>query len=136
MTWRGSLVRIASYEVEQLRRRLGEIMERRAEAEFRIAILDAEAESEAHHAATDVEAGWYRVGYIEGWRARRASAEAELKSLELEEEGARDGLSHAFEELKKYEQVAETARTADLKEQAKREGAEMDELGARRATRG
>ena len=135
MTWRGSLVRIASYEVEQLRRRLGEILDRRAEQEMKIALLHAEQEAESQHAAVDAEAGWYRLGYLESWRARRDAAAAELVALEAEESGARDGLAYAFEELKKYELLAENARVAAVKAEAKRETAEMDELGARRAAR-
>ena len=62
------------------------------------------------------------------WRRRLIDA------LEAEERGARDALAQAFEEQKKYEQVAETARTLELKETARRESAAMDELGLRKAS--
>ena len=45
-TWAQSLIRISNYEVETLQKRLAEIAERRAGAELRIAVLDAEAEGE------------------------------------------------------------------------------------------
>ena len=133
MSWRGSLVKIASYEVEQLRKRLGGSVERRAEAEVALALLHAEAEAEARHAEIDAEAGWYRLGYLDGWRARRDGAEAEIAALTAEETGARDAVAQAFETLKKYEQVAESARAASVKAEAQRETVILDELGARRA---
>ena len=51
----------------------------------------------------------------------------------MEEQGARDALSEAFEALKKYEQVAESARLAQVKEALRRETAALDELGLRKA---
>jgi len=56
--------------------------------------------------------------------------------MAIEEEGARDALALAFEEQKKYEQVAESMRLAQVKETAKRETAALDELGLRRVAAG
>jgi flagellar FliJ protein len=53
----------------------------------------------------------------------------------LEERGARDALAQAFEEQKKYEQIAEQQRLLGLKEEARQETAALDELGLRRAAR-
>jgi flagellar FliJ protein len=50
-----------------------------------------------------------------------------------EEAGVRDALTEAFETLKKYEQVAETSRLAQVRETARRENAVLDEMGLRRA---
>ena len=44
--WANSLIRISNYEVETLQKRLAEITARRASAEVRMAVLDAEAEVE------------------------------------------------------------------------------------------
>ena len=43
--WAQSLIRISNYEVETLQKRLADINERRAAAEMKLAVLDAEA----HH---------------------------------------------------------------------------------------
>ena len=134
MGWRDSLVRLADYEVEQLRIRLAEIIERRVTAEMQLAMLHAEAEAELHRAATDAEAGWYRLGYLEGWRGRRDWAQTQIAAIGAEEAGARDALARAFEELKKYEQLKESALIAERKVEARLETAELDELGSRRAT--
>ena len=92
--WAQSLIRISNYEVETLQKRLAEITARRATAEMRVAVLEAE------------------------------------------EEGARDALTGAFEELKKFEHVAETTRLNRLIAAGKRETAAFDELGLRRRAAG
>jgi hypothetical protein len=52
--------------------------------------------------------------------------------MDAEEEGARDALTSAFEELKKFEHVAEMTRLNAAIEAGKRETAAFDELGLRR----
>ena len=131
--WRASLVKLAGFEVEQLRKRLMAVLDRRADAELRQALLEAEAEGESRRLASDAEAGWYRLAYLEGWRARRDGLKAELLALDGEEAGARDALSRAFEELKKYEQIEEDARQVAVRAAARLETAALDELGSRRA---
>ena len=135
MNWSKSLVKLSTYEVETHQKRLGEIVARKAQAEARLEVLRSEGEDEALHARTDAAAGWYQIGYLEGLRMRKAKVQAEIDAIALEELGARDALSHAFEEQKKYEQVVEAARRAEAKEQARRETAMLDEMGLRRAAR-
>lgn len=130
--WAQSLIRISNYEVETLQKRLAEIAERRAGAELRIAVLDAEAEGERNRARMDAEAGMMLGAYLNGWKSRKAAAEGDLSVLDAEEAGAHDALTGAFEELKKFEHVAETTRLNQLIALAKRETAAFDELGLRK----
>ena len=130
--WAQSLIRISNYEVETLQKRLAEITERRANAEIRIAVLDAEAQNERDRARMDAEAGMMLGAYLNGWKSRKAKAEGDLTVLDAEEAGARDALTGAFEELKKFEHVAETTRLNKLLAVAKRETAAFDELGLRK----
>ena len=74
--------------------------------------------------------------YLNGWKARKAQAEGDLSVLDAEEAGARDALTGAFEELKKFEHVAETTRLNKLTAAAKREAAAYDEMGLRRRAEG
>lgn len=127
-----SLIRISTHEVETLQKRLAEIVDRRTQREMQLAVIEAEAEAELHRARTDAEAGWYLIGFREGIRQRKATVQAELDAIALEEAGARDALGEAFEALKKYEHVQTIARTAARKETARRETAALDELGLRR----
>nr|WP_314436799.1 flagellar FliJ family protein [uncultured Brevundimonas sp.] len=130
--WAQSLIRISNYEVETLQKRLAEIAERRSQAEIRLAVLDAEAENERNRARMDAEAGMMLGAYLNGWKSRKAAAEGDLNVLDAEEAGARDALTGAFEELKKFEHVAETTRLNQLVALAKRETAAFDELGLRK----
>jgi flagellar FliJ protein len=71
---------------------------------------------------------------MKGWRVVREQLNEQIAALAIEEAGARDALSKAFEELKKFEHVAEVARLAEAKEEARRESAAMDEMGLRQAS--
>jgi flagellar FliJ protein len=133
MKWADSLIRIAKHEVETLQKRVGEITERRLASERRLKAMHAEAQDEAQRARTDPDASWYQAGYMKGWRVMREQLIEQIAALTVEETGARDALSLAFEELKKFEHVAEVARLAERREEAKRESAALDEIGLRNA---
>lgn len=130
--WAQSLIRISNYEVETLQKRLAEITARRASAEMRLAVLDAEAEVEQERARQDVEAGMMLQAYLNGWKLRKSAAETDVAEIDAEEIGARDALTGAFEELKKFEHVAETTRLNAMIAAGKRETAAFDEMGLRR----
>jgi flagellar export protein FliJ len=130
--WAQSLIRISNYEVETLQKRLAEVSARRATAEMRLAVLDAEVEVERERARLDADANMMLAAYLNGWKARRAAAESDLSVIDAEEAGARDALTGAFEELKKFEHVAETTRLNKLIAIAKGETAAFDELGLRK----
>ena len=134
MKWAQSLIRIAKHEVETLQKRVAEITARRVACEQRLQAMHAEADAEAQRARTDPDAGWHLASYMKGWRVMREQLVQQIAALGAEEAGARDALSKAFEELKKFEHVAEMARLAEAKEQAKRESAAMDEMGLRKAS--
>ena len=131
-TWAQSLIRISNYEVETLQKRLAEITARRTSTEMRLAVLDAEAEVERERSRHDSDAGLLLSAYLDGWKARKAAAHSDLVELDAEEAGARDALTAAFEELKKFEHVAEATRLNQLAAAARRETAAFDELGLRR----
>lgn len=130
--WAHSLIRISNYEVETLQKRLAEIAARKAQGEMRLAVLDAEAEAEHDRARRDTDAGLMLGAYLNGWKSRKGTAEADLTVLDAEEEGARDALTSAFEELKKFEHVAEQTRLNAIIAANKRETAAFDEMGLRR----
>lgn len=130
--WAQSLIRISNYEVETLQKRLAEITARRASAEMRIAVLAAEAEIEQERARGDADAAMMLQAYLSGWKLRKVAAESDVSVIDVEEEGARDALTGAFEELKKFEHVAEVTRLNAVIAAGKRETAAFDELGLRR----
>ena len=132
MSWMESLIKLADLEVETLQKRLKEIAERRAAIELMLVSLDREGRQESTRAKQDAQAGWYLIGFREGLKARRAKLDADLNACGLEEQGARDALATAFENQKKYETLAQTARTTALRAAARRESAALDEIALRR----
>lgn len=135
MSWSQSLIKLATYEVETRQKRLAEIRDRKTVAEMKLAMLEAEGLAEMGRADAEPVAGLYRAAFMAALRERKAAAQAEIRAIEIEEQGARDALAGAFEEQKKYEQVAEQARLLELKARSRRETAAMDELGLRKAAR-
>jgi flagellar FliJ protein len=135
MSWQDSLIKLATYDVEMRQQQLSEIMGRLTDVQTRMRVLIAEGEAEAKHAERDAEAGWYLAGYAEGLKIRKAALQAQIDAIQAEERGARDALAQAFEEQKKYEQVAESARVAEAKEVRRKESAELDEVGMQAARR-
>lgn len=133
MSWAASLIKLSTYEVEILQKRLSSIQERRTAAEERLTALDEEGATEAERARVDAEHGWYQLGFLEGLRLRKAKVRAEIEEIKAEEAGARDALSQAYEEQKKYEHVAENIRVAKVKALDRLEAAQMDEMGLRKA---
>jgi flagellar FliJ protein len=125
--WADSLIRISNHEVETLQKRLADVVERRQAAEMKVATIDAESELEAMQAQGDVEAGWYMIGFRQGSKIRRDQLLLEIDQILIEEAGARDALALAFENLKKYEHVAEAAKVAKAKLVGKLETAALDE---------
>jgi flagellar protein FliJ len=134
VSWAQSLIKLSSYEAEVLQKRLSEIVDRRVAAELKLAMLH-EGEAEDAFSAEEAETDLYRAGFHDGLRLRKAQAQAAIDVILLEEQGARDALSEAFETQKKYEHIAENIRVVERKELGRREVSALDELGLRRASR-
>ncbi|HEV2530640.1 flagellar FliJ family protein [Phenylobacterium sp.] len=135
MSWSESLIKLATYEVETLQKRLAEVRDRKTGAELKLALLEAEGQAEMSRADDDPMSGIYKTTFLEALRTRKADARAAIAELEIEEQGARDALAEAFEAQKKYEHVAEQARLMERKAEAKRETTALDELGLRKVAR-
>jgi flagellar FliJ protein len=134
--WAHSLIKLSTYEVETLQKRLAEIADERRVLEMRLATLDAEGQAEQAAAANDPQAGWNIVRYLEALGARKETVREQLRQVELAEQGARDALAQAFETQKKYEHIAEQARVLAVREAGRRETAQLDELGLRKVANG
>ena len=132
MSWADSLIKLSTYEAEVLQKRLAEIVDRRVACELRLAMLEAEGEAEAAFSAQEAAAGIYRAGFFEGLKVRKAKVQSEIDVILIEEAGARDALSEAFEAQKKYEHIAENLRVEARKQQGRIEAAALDELGLRK----
>ena len=134
--WAQSLIKLSTYEVETLQKRLADIADQRTQVEMRLAMLHAEGQAEQAAAAQDPQHGWRIVGYLDALKVRMDLVRQDLYLILIEEQGARDALAKAFETQKKYEQVAEQAQVLAVKQAGRVESAQMDELGLRRAAGG
>jgi flagellar FliJ protein len=135
MSWAQSLIKLTTYEVENLQKRLSEIANRRAREELKLAVLVAGGQAETARAGADPTFGYQLLAYLEALKGRKAAVQAEINMLEVEEQGARDALAQAYEQQKKYEHIAEQARLLERKEADRREAAAMDEMGLRKSAR-
>ena len=133
MKWADQLIKLSNFELELLQTRLADVVDRRTRAELKLAVLVAGGEAEIALARTDPEAARSLGAYTEGLKQRKAAVQREIDLAATEEQGAREALGEAFEKLKRYEHVAETARVAQARESARRETAAFDEMGQRRA---
>lgn len=131
MSWAQSLIRIRSFEIETLRKRLAGILEQRYAAEQRLGDLDQEADHEMRHAKADPTVAFCLPAFRVGWTARRRDAAAQLNAVQLQEQGCRDALTDAFSDLKKIEAVASGQEVAEARSIAQRETAELNELALR-----
>ena len=136
MSWAQSLIKLSTYEVETLQKRLAEIADQRIQVEMRLATLHAQGQAEQALAAQDPQNGWRIVSYMDALRVRMDAVRHDLYLIQIEEQGARDALAKAFETQKKYEQVAEQQDVLAVKKAGRLENAQMDELGLRRASGG
>jgi flagellar FliJ protein len=133
MRWADQLIKLSNFELEMLQTRLAEVVGRREAAELKLAVLVAQGEAEIALARRDPEMAWNIGAFSEALKQRKFLAQNAIDAVAAEEAGARDAIAEAFETLKKYEQVAETARLAAVREESRRETAAFDELGLRRA---
>jgi flagellar export protein FliJ len=129
--WAKSLIRLSTYEVETLQKRLADVVTRRTHTEMKIATLDAQYELECVRAAADAMLAHNLASYKQGHKLRREGHQAELDLIVREEEGVRDQLSYAFEDLKKFEHVAEITQLRRIAAEKKAENAAMDEVALR-----
>ena len=129
--WAKSLIRLSTFEVETLQKRLAEVVTRRTHCEMKIATLDAEFEVECVKAANDVALQPHLSAYRHGFGLRRDACVAELDIVVREEDGVRDALSEAFESLKKFEHVAEMTHLRRVAADKKIDDAAMDEVARR-----
>jgi len=129
--WVKPLIRLSTYEVETMQKRLSEVVARRTTMEMRLATLDAEREVEVMRSDKDHELAAHMPSYHAGWKVRYAQANQELELVMAEENGIRDELTRAFEDLKKFEHVAEVTKLKQMALQAKLENAAFDEAALR-----
>lgn len=124
-----NLIRLHEWNVDEKRRKLGELLRLQDELEQQLRDLDGEHEREKQAAAGDpTGAGLTYPAYAKAVRQRRANLLDSIAQMEFVINYARDELSEAYQELKKYETVDKNRQRRYELEQNRREQIMLDEV--------
>lgn len=124
-----NLIRLHEWNVDEKRRKLGELLRLQDELQEQLKQLDAEHDREKVAAAADpVGAGLTYPAYAEGVRQRRENLVDSIEQMDTVIGFARDELSEAYQELKKYETVERNRQRRYELEQARRDQIMLDEV--------
>ena len=125
-----TLIRINEWTVDERRRELGARLKELDDLEAALDRLEKEVVDEQRAAAARPEiAGFLYGAYAGSVIHRREQFQLASKSKEQEVSVAREALSDAYRELKKYEVFHENQQRMEAEEQARKDQAELDELG-------
>ncbi|MCR4377449.1 MAG: flagellar export protein FliJ [Rhodospirillales bacterium] len=124
-----SLIRLHEWNVDEKRRKLGELLRLQAELINQIKRLDEEHIREKEAATLDpTGAGITYPNYAHHVRQRRANLQGSIEQMEIVIGHARNELQEAYQELKKYETVEKGRLRRYELEQARREQILLDEV--------
>jgi flagellar protein FliJ len=127
-----TLIRLNEWSVDQKRRKLGDLLRLidGFEAELEKLEQDLVIEQAAAGAAPN-EAGFLYGYYADRVINRRAIIQMSAQQLEKDANEAREEVSQAYRELKKFKTALEARKTSEKAELAKKEQSELDEVGIR-----
>ncbi|MEO5337308.1 MAG: flagellar export protein FliJ [Magnetospirillum sp. WYHS-4] len=125
-----NLIRLHEWQVDEKRRRLGELLRVLDDLEARLKRLETELIEEQRIAArAPNEAGFLYGNYAEAVIERRERLKESIARAEVEIARARDDLREAFRDLKKYEIAQRNRDQKAAAELARKEQLVLDELG-------
>ena len=125
-----NLIRLHEWQVDEKRRKLGELLRFLGELEDQAGRLEQELKDEQRAAtASPEEAGFLYGNYARAVIERRQRIAETMARSEEEVTGAREELRDAHAELRKFEITQENRDKREAEESARREQAILDELG-------
>lgn len=130
-----TLLKIASNELETLRRALASMLARQAALQQRMAAHEQAIAREQALAARDFEAARLYGGYAAAALKARKTLEAEQGVIEAEIARLRTLIGEAHVEVRKFERLLELEAQRAKARREKREDAELDEMATMRAGR-
>lgn len=132
-----SLIRLHEWNVDEKRRKLGELLRLQDELREQLKQLEAQFEREKKAAAADpTGAGLTFLAYAETVRQRRDNLNDSITQMDMVINHARDELSEAYQELKKFETVEKNRQRRYELEQNRREQIMLDEVALNQHRRG
>ena len=125
-----TLIRINALTVDERRRELGEHLIELDDLEAALNRLEKEVVDEQRIAATQPQtAGFLYGAYADSVIHRREQFQLTIASKQQEITVARDALSDAYRELKKYEVIYQNQQSKEAEEQARKDQVDLDDLG-------
>ena len=124
-----SLARVHNWVLNEKRQRLAGLEELAAKMRGDLATLEKQIEDEQRVAADSMEGTIAFPAFIEAALERRKRLSKSIANLERAIEAARDEVHEAFQEAKKFELARDNNERRELDRIARRDQAELDELG-------
>lgn len=125
-----TLIRLNDWSVDQKRRKLGSLLSLIEGFEVELQKLEEElVHEQAAAAAAPNEGGFVYGYYADRVIERRAIIQISIQQLEKEADEAREELSKAYRELKKFTTALEVRELREVTELARKEQLELDEVG-------
>jgi len=124
-----NLIRLHEWNVDEKRRKLGELLRLQGELEDQIKALEADLIKQQKVAAADPTlAGLTYGNFAKQVIERRDNLQDSIQQMEMVIGHAQDELSEAYQELKKYEIVDRNRQRRYELEQGRREQIMLDEV--------
>ena len=130
-----SLIRLHKWRVDEERRRLVALESVALDFDRRLDALVAEFRHESAVASGSIDAALGFGGYASGMRERRERLIQSKEEIEAEIASVRDLVSRAFEELKRYEILAEDGRRRAALKEKRAQQSVLDDVGVDRFRR-
>ncbi|WP_416898135.1 MAG: flagellar FliJ family protein [Minwuia sp.] len=127
------LIGIAQLNLDQARQVLMDLEAVRDDLANRILMIDREIAGEMEAAQRDPMLTQSLGHFIKSARDRQTRLRTSIAELDQQIEAAREKVSDAFRERKRYEKVLETRRAEQKRRRDRREQEQMDEIGMRNA---
>lgn len=129
MTALKGIIRLHRWMLDEKRRSLADLQVFVEKLRDDLSQLDRDLETERQAAEADQEVGVAYSTYVAAALDRREKLCGTIGDLEQQVEKARQEVSDAFEELKKFEIARDNAENLDALERNKRERLNLDEAG-------
>lgn len=124
-----NLIRLHEWNVDEKQRKVGELSRLQAELETQLVTLEDEHARERVAAAADpIGAGLTYPAYQEHVTQRSDNLKDSIEQMDIVIRFARDELSEAYRELKKFETVDNARQLREAQELARREQIMLDEI--------
>jgi flagellar export protein FliJ len=130
-----NLIRIHDWQVDEARRKLGDLLKVQDDLKAQLARLDEELKREQALAYENPEAATFYGNYAERVIQRRERLKQSVRKMDGEIALAREEVRAAYRELKKYQVAQEQLERAEAEERALKEQKDLDEIGLMRAVR-